>query len=337
MAALKAFPNLLAVGFAFFVFPLCGWEDSTRESWAVKGEVLYFSPSFDETYYVLVGSIDDGSGNPTPRGRRMNNPIGFDWGFRIEGKYGLNDSCVEFRARWTHVYTTSERSVTNNALAPQLWPVSVIPSQPNVSEPFSGRASSRIGVMYQKGECLFDERAWRFCLGRLSFREGLEWSYIRYHEVVAYEETAGPEEQIRFHAHTKGIGPQLGVITIIEPACLFCWHPRSLSYTLMTTGSLIAANSKSKVSSTNTLGVRTKNTQQSFWRVVPEWVIRFAVNQCCSFPCMRASLECGYELTVYFRGTSKLIFTDSDSPGLSYNQYSDFYVHGFFLGLGLYF
>lgn len=336
MTSTRAFISLLTLG-VFASLSLFAWENAERGRWSLKGELLYFSPSFDETYYVIEGSVDDGSGNPTPSGRRMNNPVGFEPGFRIEGTYGFCGSCVAFTGRWTHVYSTSGQSIRNEDSSPQLWPVAIIPSQLNVSEPFSGRASSHIGVMYQKGECLFNELAWRFCLGRLYFREGLEWSYIRYHEVIDYAETSGLQEQIRFHAHTKGIGPQLGMITVLDPALHFCWHPSCLTYTIMTTGSLIAANSKSKISSTNTEGVRSKITQQSFWRVVPEWVIRFAINKSCCFSCVRAAIEMGYELTVYFRGTSKLIFSDSESAGLSYNQYSDFYVHGFFLGLGFHF
>lgn len=325
--------SFLAAG--FLSEPLNGVEKSG--GWALQGEFLYFSPSFDDTYYVLVGSEDDGSDNLMPSGRRMNNPIGFEPGFRIEGIYNFCNSSIDLRARWTHIYATSRETLNNLDSPPQLWPIAIIPSQPNVSEPFSGRASSRIGVMYQKGEILFDEEVWRFCLGSLYFREGVEWSYIRYHEVINYAEASGPQEKIQFHAHTKGIGPQIGIIATLEPARFFCWHPRFLSYSLMTTGTLIAANSKSKIFSTNALDVLSKITQQSFWRLVPEWVIRGAVNQSVCLGCVDARLEVGYELTTYFRGTSKLIFTDSESPGLSQNQYSDFYVHGFFLSLGFHF
>lgn len=301
---------------------------SLHGNWSVQGEWLYFTPSYDETYYVIVGSQEDGAGHLVPSGRRMNNPIGYNSGFRLDGTCGFCQ-CVDFKVRWTHLYATSGQSVANN----QLWPIEIIPSQPNVSQPYAGQASSHIGVMYQKGECLFDERAWCFCLGALSFREGIEWSYIRYHEVVNYIESAGPQEQRRLHAHTKGVGPQLGILAVLEPSNVFHWHPQCLSYCLTTTGTLIAANAKSKVSVTNTASVRTKVTQQSFWRIVPEWVVRFGIQYAQEFRCCRPSLECGYELTTYVRGISKLLFTDGANPGVSHNQYSDFYVHGFFLGL----
>lgn len=316
---------------------LSAWANSGQQTWSVHGEALYFSPSFDGTYYTIVGSVDDGAGHPTPSGKRKNNPVGFAPGFHVEGKYALYNSCIDFRLKWTHVFACSRESTQDNRSAPQLWPVAAIPNLPNVSEPFSGTASSRIGVMYQKAECLFDERIWKFGLGRLCLREGIEWIYLRYHEVINYAETLGPQEQIVFHAHTKGLGPQLGVITIFEPGHLFCWHPRHLSYTFTATGSLIPVNSKCKMFSFNAIGIESSVTQQSLWRIVPELVIRFSIDHSCSFSRVRASIGCGYEIATYINGTSKLLFTDSQSPGLSTNQYSDFYVHGFFLGLGLHF
>lgn len=333
--------------FIFFIFcialptfiptPLSGWVEPSRGKFAIEGELLYFSPSYDETYFVINGSALDGLGNLTPSGKRINNPVSFDLGFRLQGIYGFCSSCTDFRLRWTHVYATSSQNVSNNDTPSQLWPTETIPNLPNISEPFSGLATSHIGVMYQKGECLFDERAWDFYYITLSFREGIEWSYIRYHEVVDYFDRSGSKETIQFHAHTKGIGPQLGIILICKPYEQFNWHPKNLSYRFMTTASLIAANSKSKYKATDIHLANNKVTQSSFWRFVPEWVLCLGINYSSCWGNHQTHLEMGYEMTTYVRGTSKLIFTDSSSPGLSFNQYSDFYVHGVFFSFGIVF
>ncbi|MFZ0564668.1 MAG: Lpg1974 family pore-forming outer membrane protein [Chlamydiales bacterium] len=312
---------LLALGIPF---TLAAWKG--KDNLAIQAEALYFSPSYDETYFVINGSGTDGMGNPTPNGKRINNPVDFDWGFRLEGIYF---SCVDLRLRWTHVFAKTKKKVSDFNSPPQLWPTEIIPSQPNVSEPFIGLASSHINVMYQKGECLFDEKAWSFCCCQFSFREGIEWSYLRYHEVIEYMQASGAQQQNQFHAHTKGIGPQLGLIALCKPHDFFQWCPKPLSCKIMTTATLIAANSKSKIKTDDTLLANNKITQSSLWRLVPEWVLNFGIR----YSTCRALLEAGYEFTIYISGISKLIFTDNSNPSLSFNQYSNFYVQGPFLAL----
>lgn len=320
-----------------FTLPLIAWTEPQPGCFAIQGDLLYLSPSYDETYFVIDGSGRDGMGNPTPHGKRNNNPVGYNFGFRLEGIYEFCDSCFDVRLRWTHLYATSTTTVSNLDVTPQLWPIEIIPNQPNVPEPFSGTASSHIGIMHQKGECLFDEKAWDLYCCRFFLREGLEWSYIRYHEVIEYKAIAGSQEKIQLHGHTKGIGPQLGIIALCEPWTIFEWYPRNLSFKFMTTASLILANSKAKVRTTDILAANNKITQSSFWKLVPEWALGFGINYSNCFWSHPASIEIGYEMTTYFRGISKLIFVDSAHPGVSFNQYSDFYVHGIYLALSTFF
>lgn len=298
---------------------------------AIQGSLLYFAPSYDETYFVINGSGVDGAGNPTPNGKKINNAVGHNLGFRLEGIYEFCDRCVDFRLRWTHVYATSEKNVIQRSTPAQLWPTETIPSQPNVPEPYSGIASSHIGVMYQKGECLLDEKIWDLCGWQFGLREGVEWSYLRYHETVDYKDNAATQEKIQYHAHTKGLGPQIGVSVLCAPEAFFAWYPRNLLFKFMTTASLIVANSKAKIKMTDILSAYNSVTQSSIWRFVPEWHLNFGINYLGRFLSCRTNFEIGYEITTYYRGTSKLIFDDPSSPGHSFNQYSDFYVHGLYL------
>ncbi len=296
---------------------------------SINGTLLYFTPSYDETYFVINGSGFDGNGNLMPAGKRINNPVGFTPGFRLDGSYWFN-RCFHFGFRWTHLFATSEEKVVKLNVIPQLWPTESIPSQLNVPSPFSGEASSRIAVMYQKGEVLFDEWLWSLYGCRFALREAIEWSYIRYHETVKYVAT-NAAEKLSYHAHTKGIGPQLGVITLWLPSDIYTWFPKSWALRLMTTGSLIVANSKPKITTHDTHNVEHYVTQSSFWRVVPEWNLTFGINYLKRSLCMMIDIELGYEITTYIRGASKLIFDEASVPGHSFNQYSDFYVHGAFL------
>lgn len=317
----------------FSALPLKGWMQCQPGCFHVQGEFLYWTPSYDETYFVINGSGIDGLGAPTPNGKKVNNPVGFGKGFRLEGVYRYNNSCFDIGLRWTHLRVLSRKTVSNQEIPAQLWPTESIPNLPGVPTPFSGAATSRINVMHQKGEAFFEEELGCNFGCRFILREAVEWSYIRYQETVNYN-AAAAAEQMSFHAHTKGIGPQLGIIALFEPWNLTSWCPRDLAFKVLTSGSLIVANAKSKVTGADTFGFQNKITQNSFWKLVPEWTIEAAfryVRCCCSFP---VSIEVGYAFTTYIRGISKLIFYEASNPGLSFNQYSDFYVHGLYASLG---
>lgn len=295
------------------------------------------APSYDETYFVINGSGADGLGNLTPDGKRNNNPVGYNLGFRAGiGVSAICGSCVDIQSRWTHLYATSRIVVSNFDPIPQLWPAEIIPNQPNVPQPFSGTANSYIGLMFQKGECLLDENVWNLGCWHFGLRQGLEWSYIRYNEVIEYI-TNTTSQTNQFHGHTKGMGPQIGVTALWQPyshrnCCL-----RNLNLKFLTTATLIAANSKAKIKTLNILGVTNKVTQSSFWKLVPEWHLGVGLNYFRCFKCFQTSLEIGYEATTYIRGISKLIFDEAASPGHSFNHYSDFYLHGLYLGFNLIF
>jgi hypothetical protein len=302
----------------------------------VQGTLLYIVPSFDEIYFVINGAGSDGNGNPTPKGYRINNPGSFTPGFRLDGRIHFNP-CFNCGVRWSHLFSTTQESVTNKKSPPQLWPTENIPSLPSVPSPFSGRASSRIGIMYNKAEILCDEEICHFGCCHLTLREAIEWSYIRYHETVKYCPITSPPETIQYHAHTKGIGPQFGLILFSLPGETLTWFPQCLGFRVMSTASLIVANSKAKLVSEDLLGAINPVTQLSFWKLLPEWNITFGINYNYCYSCFALNFEIGYEMTTYVRGISKLIFDDATDPGHSFNQYSDFYLHGAFLSCRLFF
>ncbi len=155
-----------------FLFSIA-WGDWHPNRFFLQGQMLYMAPSYDETYFVINGSGDDGMGNPTPDGKKNNNPVGYNLGFRAStGLYEVCGSCVDLQLRWTHLYATNCITVTNFDPIPQLWPTEIIPSQPNVPQPYSGRASSYIGLMFQKGEWLLDEHVWDLGCWHFGLREG---------------------------------------------------------------------------------------------------------------------------------------------------------------------
>lgn len=324
----------------FFSLPLAAWTAPECGHLAFASELLYFAPSYDETYFVINGSGSDGLMNPTPNGKRINNPVGYNFGFRLEGMYNIWCSCVDFRLRWTHVYATSKERVSNPCTVPQLWPTEQIPSLANVPSPFRGNARSKIGVMHQKGEALFDEKMGTVYCFYLTLRQGIEWSYIRYHEVIQYTHIDDDgdvlTETTQYHGHTKGLGPQFGIIILCDPFNYLNWGPRDLSFRFLTSATLIAANSKAKVKTQDMFSTEeNKILASSFWRFVPEWVLSFGINYSKCICDYLISAEIGYEITTYLRGSSKVVFEDTSKPGLSFNQYSDFYVHGIFFNLGV--
>lgn len=334
------FSDFLFLAGLSILFPclLLAWDTCPRGYFAIRGELLYFSPSYEETYFVINKSDRDGMGNLTPAGKRIHNPVGYNFGFRLTGLYEFCDPCFDIKLRWTHIYSTNKKIVTNYDHIPQLWPIDINPNQPIIPEPFIGTSTSLIGIMHQKGECLLGEGIGRLHCCHFFLREGIEWSYIRYHEGVEYIVQNGPTQKIEFHAHTKGLGPQFGVLALCEPWTFFSWYPRNLSVKFLTTASFIVANSKAKVKETNDIfDALFKVTQCSFWKLVPEWSLSFGLNYLYSRCSLATSIEIGYEMTTYFRGISKLIFVDRAHPGASFNQYCDFYVHGLYLALSIYF
>lgn len=330
--------NLL-IPFLLFSFPLPAWVDAVPGHFALNTELLYMAPSYDDTYFVLRGRGVDGLEAPTPYGKRINNPVGYNFGWRLEGIFGLCNSCCDLRLRWTHLFATSGKEVSNPNLFAELWPLYIIPGDRSlsVSEPYAGIATSKIDVMHQKGEALLQEQGWNLCGCRFLLREGVEWSYLRYHEIIDYTEASGRSERFQFHGHTKGVGPQIGVIILCEPWRNFCFWPEGFDFKFLTTGSLIAGNTKSKLKIFDVTGRENRISQNSFWRFVPEWCWSFGFNyRRCLFS-HPLSVEVGYEMTTYFRGVSKLILNDVVHKGSTRNEYSDFYVHGLFFALGIVF
>ncbi len=303
---------------------------------AFQGALLYWTPCYDDSYFVINGSGVTGTKQPTPNGKRVHNCPAHQLGFRLEGIYGYHN-CVDFRARWSHLLSKSHKKVTKESSPPQLWPIATIPSNTDIPEPYAGEASSHITLMWNKGEVLADETVYHLRSLYFQLREGIEWSYIRNLEKIIYQPDNSPSEKITFHGHTKGIGPQLGFLIFFAPEEIWSWYPKNCFFKLMSTATLLAANTKTKIRAIDTFGANNKITQCSFWRLISEWHFSFGIDYTLCFPFVSSNFELAYELTRYPRGVSKLIFDEAANPGHSFNNYSDFYLYGITLSWTLLF
>lgn len=304
--------------------------DPMNGQFKVIGEYLYWSPSVDDTYFVIDSPIS----TTFPNGKRKNVDLGFHSGYRVGGAYLFCDCDREVQVTYTNLDFTHSKTISGDFLWGTVGNADFLFN----FEDYTGTASSHNSFYYQNIDAFYAQQLFEGCCLDFSVQVGLEAVELKYNNHITYTNNAVPSAPVvglvRQHSKTNAIGPKVGFAVGYE---LFqssnCACPGTLSLNVLSSGSLLAADTKTTVfnqlSGVTDLDVSDKKS----WRVIPALHARVGLNYDMSFDCGDASVEIGYEFTSFIRGLSKLSFPDARAgvTGMSFDNYYNFDMQGLYV------
>lgn len=292
--------------------------------WSVFADYLYFKPSVDDTYFV----IDSQATSTFPEGKRVNNDFDFHSGYRVGGTYSFCDCNRELLFSYSHLGFKQDETVTGSFL----WGTVGRADFATNFENYSGSAKSELDYLYQRYDLLYSQQIYNCCKLDVNVQFGLEAADLKLNEDYTFINGA-TTGLVKQHSKAWGIGPQLGFglgYDLYEGSECDCL-PGTLRLNVLSTGSLLAADSKAKAFSSLTgvtnLNVKDDNT----WRVIPALHARVGLDYGFNFSCFDFSLEVGYEFSSYIRGLTRIGFPDDVADGLSYSNYYNFDMQGLYV------
>ena len=290
--------------------------------WSVRGEYLYFRPSIDDSYYAITSPIN----SAFPNGSRKNNDFGFHSGYRVGGAYQFCNCCSELDVVYTNLDITRSKSTRGNFL----WATVGRPDFLSEFENYDGFASSRLKLFYRRIDVLYAQCLYECCNLRIGVQFGLEAAYLRLCERYTYQ-NVGNLGIVRQKEKTSGVGPQVGCTFDYKLfQCGDC-NPSVLSFHVCTSGSLLAADTKSRESNVlNTVSFLAVRNRTSY-RVIPAFHTRVGLNYDLCFSNSKASIEVGYEFNTYIRALSRTVFPDDVAESMSFNRFDNIDFQGLYV------
>lgn len=297
----------------------------TDGNFRVTGEYLYLMPSIDDTYFV----IDSPETTTFPNGKRKNNDFDFHSGFRVGVGYSCDDNS-ELSVSYARLSFNQSKTVTGDFLWATLGRADFTSSFEN----YTGTASSKHDYTYQRLDALYGQKLFDCSNFSFGVAFGLEAAELRLTDNFTYVSAAegGSIGTVHQHSRTRGIGPELGFgLDYLLYKGDACSCPGSLSFRASTSGSLLAADTKSDANNVLDTATILDVSESKSWRVIPALHARVGLNYDFGFSCLDASLGIGYEFTSYIRGLSRVAYPDDVADGLSYNQYDNFDLQGLYV------
>lgn len=289
--------------------------------WKFTGEYILFKASVDDTYFVTQ--------SPTPglpNGKTKNNDPDFQSGFRVAAEYGLCDCERSIQVDYLRLSSKQDKTVSGGFL----W--ATVGSSPLVDgfQDYNGSAESNLNLLYERVDALLVQRSGCFCDVDVKFNIGLEYAFLRLQEDYAYS-TRGTLGAVGQKSQTWGIGPQIGFGLDYCIGQLGCWLPGNLSFNVLSSGSLLAAETcvreRNSQDGVELLGV----VDSSTWRIIPALHARlgFTYEDCCCWG--DYELSAGYEFTSYLRGTARSIYSNPAAAGARSGNYYNFDLQGLYV------
>lgn len=331
--------------------------------WGFAGELLYFYPSMDDTYFVL--KTNDGAGLS---GHWINNDFNLVPGFRVEGAYtfcGCEHEVVLSYARVSnsHSKTISGTGLSATAGSPFLLGESALGTVTVAPQPFTnftGSARSVEDTLYQRGDALLEWKIWKGCPFDFYMLAGLQGAYLRLHENIYYTANRVGATPVTYKTEqrprTWGLGPEFGIefsqdIWDVRG----CYCPGTLSVVGLATTSILACQAQPLFRAQNPfLGTQGFFPEQSInpehtWKLVPSLQARLGLSYQMTICGFSTCWEIGYEWTSYIRALSKVtIDGDGKTIGtlidptdvvvgaapMAHLEYVNYDIQGFYASIG---
>lgn len=313
--------NLCALLLTTCVGSLAANWDNTDGQWRFTAEYLYWKPSVDDTYFV----IDSPVSTTFPNGRRKDNNLHFNSGYRLGGGYQFCD-CGELSLTYTHLDFKQSKTVSGDFL----WATLGVPDVVSSFENYTGSARSHLKFHYQRFDVLYAQQIIENCCGLdVGLAFGLEAAELKLNESYLYQ-SATHTATFNQRSKTNVVGPELGFTLgyeLYKGSECDCM-PGTLSFNVFSSGSILAARTRSNLNNVEDAVTFLDVSNSKSWRIIPAFHSCVSLNYDMAFSCVDASIGIGYEFSSYIRGISRTTFPDDVADGLCFNHYDNFDMQG---------
>lgn len=314
------------------------------------------------------------SENFTPNGSRRANDQNWNSGYRLEGVFQFCDADY-LTLRWTQFpefsdsdSDTSQSSLIaaatgapDNALAGTFFP-------PFLESAGSLAMDIKQKFSYYSIELLYGREIYNCCPFYFTVDAGIQYAFLRFREKTALSgavegstavtdlsqvasEQLGTLVQASLFNESKreGAGPELGFEMEYDVSSCFSavmrgWGALLITrkHTECTIMQMSGAEAASGPSAVGNIMNAALEDDEGYWLLTPAADLRAGLNfdWCYEFGCncpylINLNLEVGYEVLAYFKSIDRIHYTNAIDSGNSFNEYSDFILHGPYLQLGV--
>ena len=307
--------------------------------WEVEGEYLFLKPAVDDTYFVIDTPSTVEIDSPTVLiGNEKNNNLDFNSGYRVGIAYTFCDCETEMALKYTQFNADHKRTIAGEYLSPTIG----IEDFTYEMADYTGFAHSKVGVQYQRADGLFAQKMCE-CKG-LDFRVvfGVEFADLNVHQHIQYVPNSLVDSRytsrVNQKSNTWGVGPEIGIDYNFALGQCFDCMPDGLSFNVYSTGSLLIAESKSKVHfhySSSTTTYPYEVSQEKSTRVIPAFHMGAALNYDLCMWDWDTSIGIGYEFNTYLNSLLKTTNIAYYGYGLTSSNYNNFSLQGLSVSLAI--
>jgi hypothetical protein len=297
---------------------------------SLEATYLYMRPISDFPYFASQA-------NPVTNnftGERFANEFAFSSGYRIEADYVLCDCVYDIRGEWTHLKTSSTRSLPLGTYIPAQMPFAIAFGTIPLTYPKSMRS-----IEYDALDVLWGYSFLK-CASFLTINGGVHWAKINLDEQFQFLNTDMTDfARGEFSSHMHGIGPEIGLIgkwQLPFRGNHWCFLNGRIEAGILV--SRVDSNLKTRGpadSVTTVIDQDVSNDDTSY--VVPRWAssIGLSIEKWCP---AHLSAEIGYMVLGYHQaldiiGIMEVVVPDQFVQTFDFRD--DIYFHGLYITIGI--
>ncbi len=290
--------------------------------WSISGGILYLKPMIDDSFFVVNSPVS----TTFPNGVRENNDFRFQPGFRLGIAYSSPETGREFQLRYSRLDTDESQFVGGDFL----WATLGRADFTSVFENYTGTASSRLDLVYQRTDALISQSI-PLSSAEAFVQLGVEHASVRLDEGYTYDSgvNLGTIDQ---RSRMWGIGPQFGfgcAGTVAE------FDSGVLSVNFLGSASLLVGRTSTYTNNILNAATLVNLADEDASRMIPALHATCGVDYATTVLDLPLRVTFAYEFNSYVRAISRLTFPDDVADGLAVGQFYNFDAHGLYAGATL--
>jgi hypothetical protein len=301
------------------------------DAWRFSADFLYFMPTVDDTYFAINSPI---VGDFTLLGTRSNNNFGFNPGFRVGAEYAFCQTRRDIQVFYTYLHAEQSETIFGD----NLWATVGSTAFSTPFGPYSGSASSKLKLLYQRLDFNVSQHIIDAHGFNLYVQPGFEYAYLRLQQSYRFER---PDFLGTVYQQSRewGIGPQLGLGFDANLYQGFldskCSVSHAVTVSSLFSSSILTGQGRTRELDTREGDVTNDLRDELAWRVIPAMHARVGLAYLVHGSCVGASLSVGYEFNTYIRGLAKTTFPSTASTSNCVTNYYNFDVQGLDISLAV--
>jgi hypothetical protein len=294
------------------------------DAWRFSADFVYFMPTVDDTYFTINSPI---VGDFTLLGTRSNGDFGFNPGVRVGAEYAFCQTRRDIQVFYTYLHATQSGTIFGE----NLWPTVGSAAFSSPFSDYSGSASSKLKLVYQRLDVNLSQHIIDAHGFNLYVQPGFEYAYLRLQRNYRFE-LPGFLGTVYQQSRGWGIGPQLGLGFDSNLYQGRLGSKRSIAHAVTVSGlfssSILTGQGQSREFDVREGDVINDLRDEQTWRVIPVMHARVGLAYLVHGSYVGASLSVGYEFNTYIRGVAKATFPSTASTSNSVTEYYNFDVQG---------